>query len=176
MCVCAGRRLTSGIFLNSNYFWGHWFGSSFPLDWSARPAGQQAPGILLSVSPCWHPRCGCQLLQLFILCAGDWNLGLIACTASTFLAVPLAIGDIFLQWSDMPLITWLEPFHHPSPASVSPTHLAAKVVDREAHRNSEGWMIWICLRLIQQRREPPMATRRAPVSLPLWSKNFCRTA
>lgn len=37
-------------------------------------------------------------------------------------------------------------------------------------------MIWICLMLIQQRREPPMATRRAPVTLPLWSKNLCRTA
>lgn len=35
-------------------------------------------------------------------------------------------------------------------------------------------MAWICWGLIQQRREPPMATSRALVMLPLWSRNFCR--
>lgn len=37
-------------------------------------------------------------------------------------------------------------------------------------------MAWICRGLIQQRREPPMATSRALVMLPLWSRNFCRMA
>ena len=37
-------------------------------------------------------------------------------------------------------------------------------------------MAWICRGLIQQRREPPMATSSAPVTVPLWSRNFCRMA
>lgn len=37
-------------------------------------------------------------------------------------------------------------------------------------------MAWICWGLIQQRREPPMATSRALVMVPLWSRNFCRMA
>lgn len=37
-------------------------------------------------------------------------------------------------------------------------------------------MVWICRGLIQQRREPPMATSRALVTVPFWSRNFCRTA
>lgn len=37
-------------------------------------------------------------------------------------------------------------------------------------------MAWICRGLIQQRREPPMATSSAPVMVPLWSRNFCRMA
>lgn len=37
-------------------------------------------------------------------------------------------------------------------------------------------MAWIWRGLIQQRREPPMATSRALVMVPLWSRNFCRIA
>lgn len=37
-------------------------------------------------------------------------------------------------------------------------------------------MAWICWGLIQQRREPPIATSSALVMLPLWSRNFCRMA
>lgn len=100
------------------------------------------------------------------------------CAASTLQAELSPLPLVTFSYGS-PLNLWWRGLDHStlSPhVQLPPGFHVGKAVDWEAHRNSEGWMNWSCLRLIQQRREPPMATRRAPVTLPLWSKNLCRTA